>query len=76
MIDTDNYYANLVEDHYGEDQITEVTEECDECEQEVTFEVDEDGEGCCPQCGCTGYWVKLDQRADEYLEEDLREFED
>ena len=35
------------------------------------FEVDSEGEGVCPSCGCVGYWEEYDERLEDYHDEEM-----
>ena len=65
QVDTDGYYARLVEEYYEDEYPIEI-EFCPTCQEETEFEVGTDGQGLCTCCGHTEIYFK---QHDSYLKE-------
>jgi len=71
MVDTDSYLDRCREEYYGFDTVTVDDHKCENCDRVHDFDVDSEGEGVCPSCGCVGYWEEHDERVEDYHNEEM-----
>lgn len=71
MVDTDSYLDRCREEYYELETITVDDHKCENCDEVYDFEVDSEGEGVCPSCGCVGYWEEYDERLEDYHDEEM-----
>lgn len=71
MFDTDSHLDRCREEYYGFDTVTVDDHKCENCEEVNDFDIDSEGEGVCPSCGCVGYWEEHDERVEDYHDEEM-----